>query len=423
LFNQPVDIANRALQHVGTSLIATLADDDKGASEISFCYDKLRRAELRRNVWRFATRRAVLYPINTISNPTGAVSGNAIPTAFSTPTPAAVLPTMLLVPAVWNGSTHYPWGTIIQDAAGNVWQSTLDDNFNHQPGSVGDVTWDTYFGSMCVQPFSTDNPTGKPTTSNAETAYFVNDLVYEVTSTTVAYYGPELSSQVYVSLQGQNNADPSVPTSWDATTIFQQGNIVQDSSLAYWESLVDFNCGNVPSTSPLCWTAAPAGYTGSDAWLPLIGATMVDLNIQYPIGSGPSIQTETRNVFMLPNAYLRTAPQDPKAGSVSFLGAPSNLGYEDWEFEGNFIVSRTPFPIIFRFVADVTLVPKFDDMFCEGLAARIGMEICEAMTQSNQKIGTIASAYNKFMTEARMVNGIETGSVEPPMDSYIQCRI
>lgn len=416
MFNQPVDIANRALQHVGTSLIVTLADDDKGASEISFCYDKLRRAELRRNVWRFATRRAVLYPINTNSNPTGANSGNSIPNAFSTPAPTSVLPTMLLVPPVWSNETTYPFGSIVADSASppNFWQSTIDANTGNEPGAVGGLVWDTYFGSMCVQPFSANSTTGMGVAGDQNLAYYTGDLTYETNN--------QGTTTVYLSLVPQNTDDPSVPNLWCATTIYQAGNTVIDSNSVMWQSQIDFNVGNVPAANAY-WEAAPSGYTGSDNWLPLIGATLQDINIMYPLGSGPSIQTETRNVFMLPNAYLRTAPQDPKAGSVSFLGAPSNLGYEDWEFEGNFLVSRTPYPIVFRFVADVTLVPKFDDMFCEGLAARIGMEICEAMTQSNQKIGTIASAYNKFMSEARIVNGIETGATEPPMDNYIQCRI
>ena len=67
-FLTPIDIANRALQHVGASRIdPTLGftEISKNAQEISFCYDKLRRAELRRNVWRFAIRSAVLRPIDT----------------------------------------------------------------------------------------------------------------------------------------------------------------------------------------------------------------------------------------------------------------------------------------------------------------------------------------------------------------------
>jgi hypothetical protein len=64
-----------------------------------------------------------------------------------------------------------------------------------------------------------------------------------------------------------------------------------------------------------------------------------------------------------------------------------------------------------------------DPMFCEGLGARIGLEICEPLTQSDSKLGTISQIYKTFMSDARNVNGIETGSVEPPLDDYITCRL
>jgi hypothetical protein len=64
-----------------------------------------------------------------------------------------------------------------------------------------------------------------------------------------------------------------------------------------------------------------------------------------------------------------------------------------------------------------------DPMFCEGLAARIGLEICEEVTQSGEKLKTIASEYKLFMSEAREINGIEVGPVESPEDDYIVCRI
>ena len=78
---------------------------------------------------------------------------------------------------------------------------------------------------------------------------------------------------------------------------------------------------------------------------------------------------------------------------------------------------------VYRFTADVQDVTKMDDMFCEGLACRIGLEVAEPLTQSGAKIGTISQEYKTFMSEARIVNGIETGPTEPPEDDYVTCRI
>jgi len=44
----------------------------------------------------------------------------------------------------------------------------------------------------------------------------------------------------------------------------------------------------------------------------------------------------------------RVAPRDPKAGSSSFLGAPSGLEYTDWLYEGNLLISRDVARIMFR---------------------------------------------------------------------------
>lgn len=49
-----VDIANKALQHLGAPLIATLADNSKNAVQMNFAYDKCRQAELRAHVWQFS---------------------------------------------------------------------------------------------------------------------------------------------------------------------------------------------------------------------------------------------------------------------------------------------------------------------------------------------------------------------------------
>jgi hypothetical protein len=53
--------------------------------------------------------------------------------------------------------------------------------------------------------------------------------------------------------------------------------------------------------------------------------------------------------------------------------------------------------ILLRFVADVQDVPRMKTMFCEGLAARIAIEICEPLTQSTAKLGSITAAYTKVM--------------------------
>ena len=467
-FRIPEDIANRALQHVGAPLITSLSQQDRGAIQINQCYDGLRMAELRRNVWTFAVRKAVLYPINT------QLSNLANETAMEpslTQTATQTLPTMLFVPTAWSPSKIYPFGSIVS-YQNSIWVSNSDDNegaapgetVTGQPGSafgqfvfgqsafggspVVSGNWDTYFGSMCVQPY------------DSTVAYYAGDLVYVANNNNTV--------TVYVSLQNGNSVQPTAAAIWSPTIVYSLADIVQDTNGVFWQSNITFNLnnplpppaawnsgtayvignqvtamdnavyqalGNTTNNNPTAqgsptqwlymgfpWAASEAPASVNSAWLAL-DSTVDNLNINYPISSGPSIQTFTKNVFQLPNGYLRVAPQEPKRGSTSFLGAPTGLMYTDWEFDGNYIVSSTPFPIILRFVANITQVTTMDDMFCEGLGCRIGEEICEAVTQSASKIAVCAAAYKVFMGEARTVNGIEQGATEPPEDDFITCRI
>ena len=494
----PEGIANRALQYCGATRIVTLQDNDKGAAEIADCYDKLRRTELRRNLWTFSVRRAVLYPVNTLTFNNGFAN--------------APLPTLLYVPATWVATKQYAFGAIVA-YSGKVWVNGASSSIGDIPGSDAAQNWDTYFGSMCVQPWT--DPT-VPANLNFELGYFVGDLVY-------------VGQQSFVSLDNSNVSSPMVPTAWLSTSTYSVGQAVQDSDGFLWKSAVPNNTNQRPGSyddwsssptyvpgalvigsdgvlyqslvsnsnhnpaagaSPTQWLAsgAPGSWplwnatityaknqfisgtdgqvyqsvqagnlnnqpvgstynpnTPSSNWWVKIGVTVPwisnfaspatslnwlgldgvldNININYPIGTGPSIQTQTKNIFMLPNGFLRHAPQQPKAGSTSFLGAPTGLMYSDWEMDGNYIVSQSPYPIIFRFGADITNVGKMDDMFCEALGARIALAVVETLTQSGSKMANIERDYKKFVDDARTVNGIEQGPTEPPEDDYITCRI
>lgn len=337
-FNVPVDIANRALQHCGAARVVTFDDDSKNADEVAFCYDKLRIAELRRNVWRFAIRK---------------VAVRALQDANASATPP-ITATRLFTPIAWSNVTAYTTGAVVSYQS-RLWEA-VSASTAVTPGADA-ADWEVYCGPMTV------SQTLKTTAATAlSTAYFSGELIYGD--------GAADTTTVYRSLKSGNSALVSDVTAWKN-----------------------------------------------------LGIASSSLDILYPIGSGPKSQNGTRNVYRLPNGFLRQAPADPKEGSTSWLGAPSGLSYDDFNLEGNYFTTTEVDPIILRFVADVTTVPSMDPMFCEGLAARIGLEVCEALTQSTGKLQSIGAAYNRFMSEARIVNGIETGSTEPPIDDYIACRV
>lgn len=193
--------------------------------------------------------------------------------------------------------------------------------------------------------------------------------------------------------------------------------------MSLYQSQFDQNVGNEPDIATNAWSLTITNSTGSLQWTPQANAALQAINVIYPVGSGPSSAAESSNVYLLPNGFLRQTPQDPKGGQYSWLGGPSNAWAKDWEIEGAFLITSQTTPIILRFVADVTDVASMDDMFCEGLGARVALEVCEELTQATSKINTIAGSYNKFMGEARAINGIETGSVEAVEDDYVVCRL
>jgi hypothetical protein len=424
-FLTPTDIGNRAAQHCGAEMMdASLGftEVSKVARQIGFVYGKLRRSELQSRIWTFATRRAVL---------------RAIDATF-----------MLLAPAVWSGSTTYFNGSIVADSSGTFWISSQPDNLNNQPG--GSPFWELYCGPLAVPPWDT----------SGTTSYYPGDVVY-VAGVSGAY-------SVYLSLIGSNADNPATASAYDPTVTYAKDAIVTFSSVAY-QSLIDLNLNNEPDLAPALWaigTTYAAGAkvggsdgliyqsigsgnvghnpttdggvhwtntgvlnpwttvisrgTGSTNWL-LLGCALSELIMVYPIGAGPCTQPSTLNIFRLPANYLRRAPQNPKTPYTA-VGGPTGVGYDDWEFEGDFLVTGDTGPIILRFIADFTDVTRMHDMFCEGLAARVAVAVAEPLTQSSAKVATIERDYDRFMGAARAANAIEDEYSDPPDDDYISVR-
>jgi hypothetical protein len=429
----PPDIGNRALQHCGASrmdpLLGFADTSSKGAAEISFCYDKLREAELQRRVWTFATRRQVLRAIDTT--------------------------TMRLVPSLWEQGATYFVGSIVSDQNNYLWISRVRNNLGNDP--LLTTAWDPYFGPLTVSAFAGITGT---------TSYSAGELVYT--------YAGNGTSLVYLSLINGNGDVPGVATTYSPTVTYFKNQVVTFGSTAYM-SLIDLNLNNEPDLAPALfniattyavgnqvggsdgviyqsigsgnigndptldggvhwtntgilnpWTTVFVGGSGSLNWL-LIGGSgfpagvgLTTLNIVYPVGAGPCSDPTTNNVYRLPSGYLRLAPQNPKPG-IPALGGPSGIGYSDWLVESDYLITADS-SVTLRFVADITDVSRMHTMFCEGLAARIGLEVCESVTQSTAKLTTIAKIYDRWISDAGEVDAVEDGFTDAPDDDYVTVR-
>lgn len=116
--------------------------------------------------------------------------------------------------------------------------------------------------------------------------------------------------------------------------------------------------------------------------------------------------------YPLPADYLRLLPVDPE------LVSP----YNDWQIEGREILTRDDAPLEVRYVFDLTDPTQMDALLREALSARIALELCEELTQSNTKIQNLRTDYTLAIREARRVNAILNVSAKPPEDEWITAR-
>jgi hypothetical protein len=429
-FKTPVDVGNRALQHCGAGRMDPVAgfnEDSRNASEVGFAYDKQREVELSRRWWTFAIKTVVLRAVDTS--------------------------TMRLAPALWSQVATYFFGSIVSDQAGNFWISDIPSNLNNDP--LLTTYWKPYAGPLSVSLY------------DSATAYCTGELVYTTSGNGLAL--------IYLSLQSGNSDAPGTATPYDATVTYSKNQVVTFASVAYM-SLINFNLNNEPDLAPPLfniattyaaaarvggsdgliyqsigsgnvgndptldagvnwtntgvlnpWTSVFVGGTGSDKWL-LIGGSgfpagvgLTTLNIVYPVGAGPSWQSTSRNVYLKPASYLRLAPQNPKPG-LNPLGGPSGVGYDDRLLQDDYIVTSDAGPITLRFVADFTDVGRMHANFCEAVAARIAMAICDTITQSNAQLQIVQGEFKKWESDALTIDGIESGFEDPPDDDFVTVR-
>lgn len=155
----------------------------------------------------------------------------------------------------------------------------------------------------------------------------------------------------------------------------------------------------------------PAATTSSGA------GTGCTLTVTYNSGPlfGPSFQ------YTKPADFLRSAPRDPK--EISLI--------KSCLFEGDKIVSNESGPLQLRYISDLSVLPAgitnmeelFDPLFANAVSMRLAAETCEELTGNNSKLDRVESAYTFFVNQARKVNSIEQGPIEPEIDIFAAVRI
>lgn len=490
-FGQPLDIINRALQHLKLPRVASVHDFSQSAQEMGFAYDKVRQAELRRHNWRFSVRRQIVRPLDWT--------------------------TMIIKPAIWNIASSYLAGAIVAYPLGNLWISRLPNigmvPSNTTVDSEGNLVWDSYYGPLSVQAWNHQTP-GQP----EPTPGTVYTPSYEAGELAFVPFGNGQAS-TFMCING-TNVGPMTAEGWLNTHYYTQGQIVSwpqtstfiigpngdtlnDSSglgnITY-QSNSNLNIGNDPQLTQYDggappWNATtawvPSDYAyGTDNqvylcianstgiwpdgvnaggttvtpgsnpvtdyanafWMPMymymgmwqafagpvqalsihwqqINVTLTPLTLAWPrgsrtwpVGTGPSSDIATSNIYRLPANWLRRAPENPKDNLYPYLGGPSFINQKDWVFEGDYMISNLNGPVMFRFSADVQDVTAFDSMFSEALALLLAIECGAQCGATAEAVTSAKSNYKIIIDAARTVDAIEQGAVTEPDDLLIAVR-
>ncbi len=424
-YKTELDIGNRACQIIGVPRIKDFTSTKAGL-EIGFCYDKLREAELQRNVWRSSIRRAIIRAIDNS--------------------------TLLWTPQSYAAGTTWSLGQVVVDTNGDWWQSKVNSNIGNTP-AIG-AFWAHYFGPDTFDPYVAQTSTDAPPTSPVLSTTAGGALGLRTEYYRLTYVGAngesspsvELSQSIAASFlskvtspaaqTGETKYNVYASSTKGTETLQNAAPITLGTDWTEPATGLKFGAGLPPGVIP-SFSAGELTILGGTVYLSLVsnntdtpptpnwlsvGGTTVSLKVLYPIGTGPARDLTTRNYFRLPHGFLRRAPQDPKAGLNPFLGAPRDAPADDWLLENDYLVTSETGPIMIRFVSDLVDVPDMNAMFCEGLAARIAFEVCEPLTQAIDKQARATATYNRAMAEARMVNAIEVGTEGPPEDDYITAR-
>lgn len=139
--------------------------------------------------------------------------------------------------------------------------------------------------------------------------------------------------------------------------------------------------------------------------------------------------------FALDRASIAADAAEPAFGMAYSYTQPSDclrvldpypfddFADRDWQIEGRKIYTDMTAPLEIRYIKDVTEANTMDALFREALAARIAIELCEQLTQSNTKKEALKAEYKEIIATARKVNAFEKIAQTPPEDSWITSRM
>lgn len=95
----------------------------------------------------------------------------------------------------------------------------------------------------------------------------------------------------------------------------------------------------------------------------------------------------------------------------------------DWMIEGRKILSNDDATLYLRYISDVTEPAIWDASFYNVVTAALAIDICERLTQSNQKKQGLIADYNDCIRVARRMDAFESGPEDAADDDWWLVRL
>lgn len=98
-----------------------------------------------------------------------------------------------------------------------------------------------------------------------------------------------------------------------------------------------------------------------------------------------------------------------------------DLSTGEYQIEGNFILADSD-TLYVRYIQRITDPNQYDALFLEVATVRLAFEMCETLTQSNQKKDALWGEYNDALTRAKRVDAQENPPIVFEEDDWIAVR-
>jgi hypothetical protein len=131
--------------------------------------------------------------------------------------------------------------------------------------------------------------------------------------------------------------------------------------------------------------------------------------------------------YPLPAGFLKLLDPDPDwnytgtfSGNATDWNGAGNA--DDLIIEGRSILTNMTAPLNVRLVMQIIDPNLMDPLFRESIAAKLAEELCEELTQSNQKKESARTDYKEAISAAKKANAIELPPQQAPTDTWITTR-